>query len=222
MSAPFDLSETDRLLSTTRAVRKRLDLKRPVEPSVVLDCIRLAQQAPTASNTQTWRWMVVTEPEKKRAIAELYRELGNTYIEAARQQVSAEDHQTRRVYESALFLLQRLEDVPVHVIPCVQARIAEGTNNAGAAAIYGSIFPAVWSFQLALRSRGLGSALTTLHLFKESETASLLGIPEGVSQVALLPVAYTVGTDFKPAGRPPAEEITFWNQWSDTRPPESP
>ncbi len=213
MDAPFDLSVTDRLLSTTRAVRRRLDLSRPVEREVVLDCIRLSQQAPTGSNLQGWRWVVVEDADKRAALARLYEQGASEYLAQAREQLSGTDRQTQRVYDSALWLLQHLAEVPLHVIPCIEARLAEAASNFEAASLYGSIFPAVWSFQLALRSRGLGSTLTTLHLCREREAAALLGIPDGVSQVALLPVAYTRGTRFAPASRPPARDITFWNGW---------
>jgi nitroreductase len=213
MSAPFDLSVTDRLLSTTRAVRKRLDLEKPVPRDVLLECIGLSQQAPTGSNSQTWRWLVVTDADKRKAIADIYREGGSSYLEMARDNLSDSDAQTQRVYDSAFWLMDHLHEVPVHVIPCVVGRLPEGAPNIMAASVYGSIFPAVWSFQLALRSRGLGSALTTLHLFKEGEVAKLLGIPEGVAQVALLPVAYTKGTDFKPAQRPDPASITSFDTW---------
>jgi nitroreductase len=215
MSAPFDLSVTDALLSTTRAVRKRLDLERPVPREVILDCIRLSQQAPTGSNSQTWRWVVVTDPAKRAAIADVYREGGTTYLEMARSQLDESDAQTQRVYDSAFWLMEHLAEVPVHVIPCVVGRLPEGAPNIMAASVYGSIFPAVWSFQLALRSRGLGSTLTTLHLFKEEAVAKLLGIPEGVAQVALLPIGYTKGTDFKIAARPDPATITSFESWSD-------
>jgi Nitroreductase len=214
MPAPFDLKETDRLLSTTRAVRKRLDLKRPVERSVILDCIRLSMQAPTASNGQTWRWLVVTDAKKRAEVARIYKEIGDQYLEMARNNVPAGDAQTKRVYDSAFWLKDHLHEVPVHVIPCVVGRLPDGAPVGMGAAVFGSIYPAMWSFQLALRSRGLGSALTTLHLFREQEVAKLLGIPENVMQVALLPVGYTVGTDFKVASRPGPETITSFDSWS--------
>ena len=210
----FDTRETDRLLSTTRAVRRRLDLARPVDPEIVLECLRLAVQAPTASNGQNWRWMVVTEPEKRRAIAELYRDVGRDYLEQAA--TTETDPQTRRVYASAFYLSEILERVPVLVIPCIDGRF-DNADNAIAAVAFGSILPAAWSFLLALRSRGLGSAWTTLHLFKEREVADLLGIPDTVTQVALFPVAHSVGEDFAPAVRPPVEEITFFESWGRPR-----
>jgi len=212
MKPPFDLAETDRLLSTTRAVRRRLDLERPVEREVLLDCIRLSQQAPTASNTQQWRWLVVQDPAKRKAVGEVYAR-GKQFIDQAKAQVPQEDAQTHRVYDSAGWLLDHMGEVPALVIPCLQGRLPAGVPNAMAAATYGSIFPAVWSFQLALRSRGLGSALTTIHLFFEADVAKILGVPDDVMQVALLPVAYTKGTDFKPAVRPPAQEITHFDAW---------
>ena len=212
---PFDTSVTDRLLSTTRAVRKRLDLERPVDPDVVLECLRLAVQAPTASNAQTWRWLVVTDPEKRRALQELYAKFGRRYLTAGA--AAGVDEQTGRVLASASYLVEVLDRVPVHVIPCIEGRV-DGADNKIAAGFYGSIFPAVWSFMLALRSRGLGTVLTTFHLAQEQAAADLLGIPEGFTQVGLLPVAYTTGGDFRPAGRPPVEEITFWDTWGVTTP----
>ncbi len=213
--APFDLAEVDRLLSTTRAVRKRLDLDRPVERDVLLDCIRLSQQAPTGSNNQGWRWVVVTEDETKAKLAELYRKAGGAYLNAAKQNLAEGLDQTARVLDSAAYLAENLERVPVHVIPCIKGRVPEGSPTAMWAGFLGSILPAVWSFQLALRARGLGSCWTTFHLAYEQEAAQILGIPPDVTQVALLPVAYTKGTDFKPADRPPPERIVHWDRWGN-------
>ncbi|MDQ2728732.1 MAG: nitroreductase family protein [Actinomycetota bacterium] len=210
----LDTTVTDHLLATTRSVRKRLDLDRPVEPEKVLECLRLAVQAPTASNTQTWRWLVVTDAGKRAALARIYREAGEAYL---RDAVEKADGQDRRVVESALHLAEILDRVPIHVIPCIKGRV-DGAGNDRAAGFYGSIIPAAWSFMLALRSRGLGSAWTTLHLRGEQRAAELLGIPDDVTQVALLPVAYFTGEDFKPAARPPVEEITYWDGWDLTRP----
>ncbi len=212
-AAPFDLSETDRLLTTTRAVRRRLDLDRSVDPSIIVDCLRIATQAPTASNSQIWRWVVVTDEGTRQEIARHYAEVGAEYL--ARAADTEHDPQTRRVYESALALTDILPRVPVMVIPCMQGRV-DGAANGVAAAAYGSIIPAAWSFMLALRSRGLGSVWTTLHLFREQDVGELLGIPDDVTQVALLPVAHTVGTDFRPAVRPPVEDITYWESWGTT------
>jgi nitroreductase len=209
----IDTSVTDHLLSTTRAVRRRLDLDRPVEKSVILDCLRLAVQAPTGGNSQTWRWVVVTDPDKKAELARMYTEAGGEYLKASA--AGATDPQTKRVYDSAVYLNDILARVPVHVIPCIQGRI-DNAPNAMAASMYGSILPAVWSFMLALRSRGLGSVWTSLHLVKEKEAAALLGIPEDITQVALIPVGYTIGEDFNPARRPPVEGITYWDTWGSS------
>lgn len=212
---PFDLAETDRLLSTTRAVRKRLDLKRDVPDSVLLDCIRLSQQAPTGSNMQGWRWMVVRDAEKRKTLAELYTRAGAEYLRQGKEQLAgAGDTQIARVVDSSHYLVEHLHEVPVHVIPCLKGRLGESVPSAMAAGFFGSIFPAVWSFQLALRARGLGSVITTFHLAFESEAAKLLDIPDGVTQCCLLPVAYTIGTDFKPAERRPPEHITHFDSWS--------
>jgi nitroreductase len=209
----MDIATVDELLSTTRAVRKRLDLERPVGREVILECIQLAMQAPTASNTQDWRWLVITDADKRAAIADIYRGIGAQYLAQAAD--SATDPQTRRVYQSAVSLTDTLARVPVHVIPCLEQRIDTAEPGIAAAA-WASIIPAGWSFLLALRSRGLGSVWTTMHLFKEKEVAELLGIPPTVMQAALFPVAYTIGTDFRPAARPPAETITFWDGWGDS------
>ncbi|HTY27273.1 MAG TPA: nitroreductase family protein [Mycobacterium sp.] len=208
----MDISSVDELLSTTRAVRKRLDLTRPVEREVILECLRLAVQAPTASNNQDWRWVVVTDPGKRAAIAEIYNSVGAEYL--ASKAKDANDAQSRRVYASASALTSTLAQVPVHVIPCIEKRV-DGVPLVAAASAWASIIPAAWSFLLALRSRGLGSVWTTLHLAREREVAELLGIPDNVTQVALFPVAYTIGTDFKPATRGPVEDITSWNTWGE-------
>ncbi len=210
LETPFDTNVTDELLSTTRAVRKRLDLERPVDPAVILECIALAQQAPTATNEQNWRWLVVTDADKKAQLADIYRGGCLTYLE--RGAVEEDDDQTRRVYQSALQLAKTIEHVPVLVIPCVERRL-DGLGLTATASTYGSILPAAWSFVLALRSRGLGTVWTTAHLSNERAAAELLGIPEGVTQVAMFPVAHTIGFDFKPAQRPPPETITSWNEW---------
>ncbi len=207
----FDIAMTDELLATTRAVRKRLDLDKPVPREVINECLELAVQAPTGSNSQTWRWLVVEDADKRRALADLYRKGGEAYLSSAGEQ--AADDQTKRVFGSAVYLMEHLHEVPVHVIPCVQGRPGPETPMVMLGGLFGSIFPAVWSFQLALRSRGLGSALTTLHLIHEKEAAEILGIPDDVMQVALLPVAYTLGTDFKRAERPPIADITHWDTW---------
>ena len=210
----FDLSITDELLATTRAVRKRLDLNKPVPREIINECLELAVQAPTGSNSQGWRWVVVDDPDKKKALAELYAKAGGGYLSAAGEEAKKSgDGQQTRVFSSAQYLLEHLHEVPVHVIPCIQGRPGGDVPAAMSAGLYGSIFPAVWSFQLALRARGLGSTLTTLHLAFEQEAAELLGIPDDMHQVALLPVGYTVGTDFKRATRPPVSTITHWNEW---------
>ena len=209
----MDIATVDELLTTTRSVRKRLDLSRPVGRDVILECIRLAMQAPTASNAQDWRWLVITDADKRAAIAEIYRSIGAEYLPYAAQDAS--DPQTQRVYANALSLTETLAQIPVHVIPCLDNRI-DNSNLLTAASAWASIIPAGWSFLLALRSRGLGLVWTTMHLAKEQEVAELLGIPPTVTQAALFPVAYTIGTDFRLASRPPAETVTFWDSWGET------
>lgn len=211
----FDLSQTDALLSTTRAVRKRLDLERPVPDDVLLRCLELAVQAPTGSNRQGWRWLVVRDPETKEALADIYRRAGGAYLKQAAADAES-GTQTGRVLDSATYLAENLGRVPVLVIPMIIGRLDDlGHSTAAAAGLFGSVLPAVWSFQLALRSRGLGSCLTTLHLGLEQEAAELLGIPDHLTQAALIPVAWTKGTDFKPATRPPVGEITYLDKYKN-------
>ncbi|MBL8776785.1 MAG: nitroreductase family protein [Acidimicrobiales bacterium] len=206
----------DELLTTTRSVRKRLDLERPVERELIVECIDIAQQAPTGSNSQGWQWMVVTDPEKKKALADLYAAGFDPYIKYDGPAYGEGDPRTDRkdaVKGSATYLREHFHEVPAMVIP-LQAGRADGAEAFGAASYWGSILPAVWSFMLALRERGLGSAWTTLHLPKEREAAELLGIPyDAYTQAGLFPVAYTKGTDFKPASRIPAEQLIHWDEW---------
>lgn len=214
----FDLAQTDALLTTTRAVRKRLDLDRPVPREIINECLEIAVQAPTASNSQTWRWMVIDDPQRRAQVADLYRLAmqDRQSVSESWDDTKAEERisdQTRRVLDSAGYLREHLHRVPVLVIPCVEGRPAPDAAPASLSAIYGSILPAVWSFQLALRSRGLGSVFTSVLGFREREVAQLLGIPENVMQVAMIPVAYTIGTDFRRAERPPVSGITHWNDW---------
>ncbi len=216
-AGPIDVANADLLLSTTRSVRKRLDFDRPVEREVLLECLQLAVQAPTASNRQTWRWVIVTEPELKKPIADFYRKAALPYLGEAHAAAEATgEGADRRVFDSALYLAENLERAPAFVIPCV-AEDLEGMDRIGATVALGSIVQAGWSFQLALRARGLGSTWTTLHLRHAAEVAELLGIPPGVTQVSLIPVAYTKGLEFRPAKRPPVAEITHWNHWDADR-----
>jgi nitroreductase len=214
--AEFDLEQTDRLLTTTRAVRKRLDLHRPVEPAVLLECLQVASQAPSGGNGQRWRWMLVRDPEKKQAVADLYAKSFAPYIAPRREQIKPDDTASQRMVDSAQYLADHMGEVPVLAIPCILDRVAPDATAEQLASFYGGVFPAVWSFQLALRSRGLGSALTTLHLEYEREVGDILGIPETVSQVALLPVAYYTGEGFRAAPRRPVGEVTYWDEWKAT------
>ena len=200
----------DELLSTTRAVRKRLDLERPVEPEVLEECFRLAQQAPTASYSQNWHFVVVTDPAKRAALGELWRQVAYPYLQRGG---GPREGQMQRIGDAVVHLAEHIHEVPVHVIPCVVGRY-EGKSNPLVASMFGSIVPAAWSFMLAARSRGLGTVWTTFHLIHEREAAEILGIPyDEVTQVALIPVAYTIGTDFKPGRRKPLDSMLHWNAW---------
>jgi nitroreductase len=216
----MDLKTVDKLLTTTRTVRKRLDFERPVPPEIIMECLNLAIQAPTGGNSQGWRFLVVTDSEKKARIGELYAK--SFFIYAKEQQANppapgeARAGRLGRVASSATYLARNMHRAPALVIPCINGRV-ENAGQMNQAGLYGSILPAAWSFMLALRARGLGAAWTTLHLRYADQIAELLGIPDDITQAALLPVAYFKGEDFKPAKRVPAEEITWWNQWGKLR-----
>jgi nitroreductase len=214
MALSFDLEQTDHLLTTTRAVRKRLDLTRPVPHELILDCIRIATQAPAGGNVQMWRWLVVDDPALKAGIAELYRRAYEPYIASQRAAVADVGRSdANAIMASSDHLAQVLDQVPAMVIPCYIGRPDATMAQGSLAGMYGSVLPAVWSFMLAARSRGLGTAWTTLHLAFEQEAAELLGIPANVAQVAMTPVAFHTGDDFKPGSRLPAEKVTYLNGW---------
>jgi len=209
----------DEVLTTTRSVRKRLDLTRPVPVELIHECIDLAVQAPTGSNRQGWHWVVVTDADKRRAIGELYGQAFALYRDSGLSTagIPLDDQQRaatqQRVVSSAQYLADHMGEVPVMVIPCLEGRV-DGLPGFASASLWGSLFPAAWSFMLAARQRSLGTCWTTLHLMHEEAVADILGIPHAeVSQGLLTPVAYTVGTDFKPAPRQPLDDIVHLNSW---------
>ena len=214
----MDLTTVDHLLTTTRSVRKRLDLTRPVEQAVLEECLQLALQAPSGSNRQGWHFLLVTDPAKRAMLAGYYRQAFKHYLGAVQPEAleplraNEQSSAGSRVLKSASYLSRHLQDVPVHIIPCIEGRV-ETAGLMAQASLYGSILPATWSLMLALRSRGLGSVWTTLHLAYEKEIAESLGIPPTMTQAALIPVAYFTGDDFKPAQRKPLTEVTHWNTW---------
>lgn len=220
------ITDFETVLTTTRAVRRRLDFDRPVPRETVLDCLRIALQAPTGGDAEDWRFILVGDPEVRRRIGEEYRRLfdlnirprmgkilggGTMRAEPPKQPLEEETRRRKaRVYSGAAYLAENIGRAPWLVLACATR---PNPSSSIAAAVYGSVFPAVWSFQLALRSRGLGSIITTLHLRDPETVTRLLGIPEGVTQCALLPVAYTVGTDFRAAPRRAVDEVVFLDGW---------
>ena len=206
----------DQLLTTTRTVRKRLDLERPVPLDLIRECIDLAVQAPSGSNGQTWQWLVVTDAEKRAAIGEYYRRSLTQYFadrDAADAPTQDDDERAavqRRVRSSSAYLGEHMGEVPVLVIPCIRAASLPEGNQAG---LWGSILPAAWSYMLAARSRALGTAWTTLHLRYEREISDLLGLPDDLRQAVLIPTAYSIGTTFKPAARKPLDDILHFDAW---------
>jgi nitroreductase len=212
-----DLATVDRLLTTTRTVRRRLDLSRPVPPGIIEECLEIALQAPTAGNSQRWHFVVVTEPSKRAAIAAIYRRARAWYHAhppafLPETLSEAEQRARDRMRRSGDHLADHLHEVPVLVLPCIEGRVEHATVF-DQATLYGSVLPAAWSLMLALRARGLGTAWTSDHLIFESEVRALLGIPTRVTQAALLAVAFFTGDDFRPAARRPAREVTHWETW---------
>lgn len=207
----------DQLLATTRSVRKRLDFTRAVEPEVIRECLELALQAPTGGNRQGWQFVVVTDAAKRQALGDIYRRGWAVYKQESSKLRPPSDParlQTQlRVLDSADYLAEHIHEAPVLLIPCIKGR-TDGQPAIAQAGQWGSILPAVWSFMLAARMRGLGSSWTTVHLFFEREAAQVLDIPyEKVMQTALVPVAYTSGTEFSPAPREPLETVLHWDGW---------
>lgn len=211
---PIDVATADKLLTTTRSVRARLDLTRPVEPELIAQCLEIATQAPQGSNLCRYHFLVVTDATKRARLAEMYRRAFPTFYTP--EQI-AELRRTRpRDLVSWLFLVEHMQDVPMLIIPCVEGR-PEGRVPERLSGLYGNILPAAWSLMLALRARGVGAAWTTIALTYEDEVAALLDIPKTVTAAAVLPVAYFTGDDFKPATRVPARERTYWNTWGTRR-----
>jgi len=215
----------EELLTTTRAVRKRLDLERSVPVELLRECIEIASQAPTGGNTQGWHFVVVQDEARRAALADLYRRAWKIYEESPgsvfdlfkKEPPSPRKDQLGRVCDSADYLVENLHLVPVHVIPCINGRVERMVGkfaSVGLASIYGSILPATWSFMLAARERGLGTAWTTCHLMHEDEAAEILGIPyDQITQVALIATAYSKGTQFKKSLRKPLDDILHIDQW---------
>ncbi|MDP3908838.1 MAG: nitroreductase family protein [Gemmatimonadales bacterium] len=213
----MDLAIVDRLLTTTRTVRRRLDLERPVPPAIIEQCIEIALQAPTAGNGQGWHFVVVTDPSSKAAIAEVYRKARAWYHAHPPaflygEQRDSDPDALRRMRDAGTHLADHLQDVPVLILACIEGRVERGSIFEQAT-LYGSVLPAAWSLMLALRARGLGAAWTTDHLIYEEDVARLLAIPAGVTQAVLLAVAYFTGQDFKPAPRRASREVIHWNAW---------
>ena len=216
----LDLSP-DELLTTTRAVRRRLDLTRPVEPDLIRECVAAALQAPSGSNNLTMQFVVVTDAARRAAIGEIYRQcyaiykgLDGIYAGSIVKPTEEENAQQQRVATSADFLGDHMGKAPALVIACSAGGRADGVPAMMAASLMGNVLPAMWSFMLAARARGLGTAWTTIHLMQEEQVADVVGIPfADVQQVCLSPLAYTVGTDFKPAARPDPDAIIHWDSW---------
>ena len=210
----FDLASVDYILETTRSVRKRLDLTRPLDRATVERCLEIAIQAPTGSNRQGWKWLIVTDADKKAQIGDYYKRSWYQYAGVATRALPGNEptDQMKRVISSARYLADHMHVVPMMIFPCVQGR-APDASPAANAGLYGSIIPAAWSLMLALRARGIGAAWTTLHLSYEAECNEILGIPDDVTTAALLPAGYFSGETFKKADRVPASDLTYWESW---------
>jgi len=221
----FDLDSIDRLLTTTKTVRRRLDFGRPVPRELVVECVRLGCYAPNASNAQEWRWVLVDDPAQRRRVADVYREILVPRVsQMLATKEAAGDVAGAKISRSILYLADRMHEVPVLVIPCYDVEAAlrrynalitdpgpYGLSTQMDSGMFASVLPAVWSFQLALRSRGLASAMTTAHQLDQPAMAKVLDIPDSWFQAALIPVAYPVGEDFSPSPRRPIGEVVYWN-----------
>ena len=212
----FDLEEADRLLTTTKQVRQRLDLTRAVPHAELLECIDIAGHAPMGGNLERNRWMIIDDADTKSAIGEWFAAVGRPYL-ASNAEARADDR-SRRVMDSASFLIEHFTDLPAFVLAMRLDRPPTDSSQGQVAAYYGSVLPGVWSFQLAARARGIGSAWTTFHLEHEAAIGELLGIPPTVTQVCLLAVGYYTGDTFTPAPRRPAADVTFLNRWKEPVP----
>lgn len=218
----IDQAQADELLTTTRSVRKRLDFERPVPLALVEECLDIALQAPTGSNQQGWHFMVIDDPDKKAVLADIYQRAITIYAQmgSGTEGLDADDPRVAsypKVADSALHLALNFARVPVFVLACIDGRV-ETAGPLMQASLYGSVLPAAWSFMLAARARGLGTAWTTLHLMFEAEAIELLGIPDTVTQAALIPVAFYTGDDFQPAPRLPLRSVTSYNAWGTPLP----
>lgn len=205
----------DELLTTTRAVRKRLDLSRPVERDIVEECISIGLQAPSGSNRQAWQWVPVDDPAAKSRLAELYREVFDAYEPRSAGYVTGDTRADRRsaVTASSVHLRDHLHEVPVLLVVFQEGRVEE-LSLGSQPGFWGSVVPAIWSFMLALRARGLGSTWTTMTCRRPKEVAEVLGVPhDSYTQIGLFPLAYTIGTDFKPAARLDPSSVIHWNSW---------
>jgi nitroreductase len=208
----------DHVLLTTRSVRKRLDLQRPVELEVIRECLQLAQQAPSQSDTQCFHFIVVTDPAQRRVLGDLFRRGHAIYktlpigVYGLQHEDAKQEAARLRVIESLEYLVDRIDEVPVHVIPCVVGSTV-GMPPAFVPVLMGSVIPAAWSFMLAARSRGLGTCWTNLHMLVGEEADQALGLPAGVMQIALIPTAYSIGRDFRPAYRKPLDQILHLDRW---------
>ena len=213
----IDRANADLLLTTTRAVRRRLDLTRPVPIPLIEECIEIALQAPTGGNRQFWRWMIVTDQAKRNAIADLYRKDFATYIPKAAKAYDPDDPRQvahREIQDSAAYLAEHFHEVPALVIPFYEGRL-DGARLVYAGMAFGSVLPATWSFMLAARARGLGTAWTTLTQFSPGELNEVVGAPEDFTHCAVVPVAYYLGDTFRPGRRLPAADVTFHDTWGE-------
>jgi len=218
----IDIAEADRLLTTTRSVRRRLDFDRPVPKELIEECLAVAVQAPTGGNLQVWRFVVVTEPATRQAIADVYRRAWDVYKESSATMYAFRPDDPRaaaspRVMVSSQHLADHLEQAPVFLVPCVMGRVDDAPHFRTVTTM-ACVLPAVWSFMLAARARGLGTCMTTLTLMHDAEVAAILGIPDGVAQVGLVPVAYYTGDTFRPVERLPMSRVVSWESWGRAGP----
>jgi len=223
-------NDFEHVMTTTRSVRKRLDFDRQIEFEVIEECMNIALQAPTGGHAEDWRWIFVTDLEIKSKIANIYRDNFIKHVKEPLESNGSEhseirgrlggissaglDNRTTRMLDGASFLADNIGRSQYMLLVCATRPNPQVGGAGSLSALYGSVYPAIWSFQLALRSRGLGSVITTLHLHAEKEVAEILGIPDSATQIALLPIGHTIGTEFKFAERKSISSVAFLNAWN--------
>jgi nitroreductase len=185
-------------------VRRNLDFDRPLERSLLLECIDVATQAPTGIGGENWRFLIVQDAKPKAALAELYSQILNNLA-------TERDMDLKPTHKA---LMARLHEIPAMIFVLTDGPPPLDQVSTQVA-YYGSILPAAWSLMLALRARRIGTTWTTLLSSRQEEVGEILGIPSDITQTVMMPAAHMKGARLKPAARLPADQVTYWNRWQE-------